>query len=145
MCSTVRSISGLQYRCNGNYICSVTGIFVQGKMTVGQVAVYKAYVSQVQKLGYGRYVMVHVWLDKGTRLGTPADAQVSQHDSTVYVQKFFPPKWRSIWWWHYLMMSLISFLCKSKVGIRGSMQETWGSYIHSFHLVLLAHSLPQTL
>ena len=43
-------------------------------------------MSQVQKLGYGRYIMVHVWWGKGIRLGTLADVQACQHDSTAHVQ-----------------------------------------------------------
>ena len=109
-------------------------------------------VSQVQKLGYERYIALHTWQGEGNRSGMPADAQVSLHDLTAHVQRFFPPKCRSRWQWHHLMMSLMSFLCKLRVGIRRSMHKTWGhSFIHYFHLVLLACSLvgpsgkPQTL
>ena len=49
-------------------------------------------VSQVLKLGYRRYRMVHVWWGKGDRSGMLADVQASWHDSTVHVQRFFPPK-----------------------------------------------------
>ena len=50
------------------------------------------YISQVLKLGYERYIMVPAWRGKGNRLGMLADAQVSWYDSTVHVQRFFPPK-----------------------------------------------------
>ena len=49
-------------------------------------------MSEALKLGYKRNVMVHAWWGKGDRLGMPADVQVSQHDSTVLVQRFFLPK-----------------------------------------------------
>ena len=49
-------------------------------------------VSMVQKLGYKRYVVVCVWQGKGNMVGTLADVQVSWHDSTVHMQRFFPPK-----------------------------------------------------
>ena len=50
------------------------------------------HMSQAQKMGYGRYVAVYVWLSKGDMLVTLADAQASQHDSAVHAQRFFPPK-----------------------------------------------------
>ena len=49
-------------------------------------------MSQVLKLGYERSVVVHAWKGMGNRLGMPADAQASWHDSTVHAQRFFPPK-----------------------------------------------------
>ena len=49
-------------------------------------------VSQAQKMGFERYVAVHAWLGKRDRLWMLADVQVSQHDSTVHAQRFFPPK-----------------------------------------------------
>ena len=50
-------------------------------------------MSQVLKLGYERYRKVCVWQGKGDRLGnTSVHAQVSQHDSTGHVQRFFLAK-----------------------------------------------------
>ena len=43
-------------------------------------------VSQVQKLGYGRHIVVCVWLGKGHRSGMLEDVQASWGDSTVHVQ-----------------------------------------------------------
>ena len=42
-------------------------------------------MSQVQKLGYERYIAVHVWWGKGNRLGMLADAQTSLLDLTPHV------------------------------------------------------------
>ena len=47
-------------------------------------------MSQAQKLGYGRYIVVHVWLGKGHRFGMLADVQASQCDSTAHTERFFP-------------------------------------------------------
>ena len=42
-------------------------------------------VSQVLKLGYERYIVVHVWWGMGNGSGMPVDVQASWHDSTAYV------------------------------------------------------------
>ena len=78
-------------------------------------------VSQVEKLGY---LVVHAWLGKGHRLGMPADVQACWCDSTTHAWRFFPSKLRSRWQWCYLMMSLTSFLCRSREGIRESVHKT---------------------
>ena len=88
-------------------------------------------VSQVQKMGYRRYIVVHAWLGKGDRSGMPADAQVSWHDFAVHVQRLFLPKWRSRWLWHHLMMSLTSFLHNLREVIKDSVHEP-SRFIHSF-------------
>ena len=75
------------------------------------------------KLGYKRYVAVCVWLGKGNRSGMPVDAHASWHNSTVHVQRLFPPKWRSRWQWHHLMMSLTSLFHKWREGIKESTHE----------------------
>ena len=49
-------------------------------------------MSQALKVGYKRYKMVCVWQGKRDRSGTLADVQACWHDSTVHVQRFFPPK-----------------------------------------------------
>ena len=92
------------------------------------------YVSQASTFGYKQYVMVHAWWGMGNRSGMQADVQASWHDSTAHVQRFFPPKCRGRWKWHYLMTSLTSLLCILGVGIKVSMHETQGfsSVIHSF-------------
>ena len=90
-------------------------------------------MSQLQKLGYERYIAAHAWWGKGKRSGILADAQANPHDSTAHVQRFFPPKCRSRWQWHHLVTSLTSFLHILRVGIRVSMHETWGQlFSHSF-------------
>ena len=50
------------------------------------------HMSQAQKLGYNRSVAAGVWWGKGNRTQMLADAQASWHDSTVHLQRFFPPK-----------------------------------------------------
>ena len=105
-------------------------------MVCSYIVSFFIYMSQAQKFGYERYVAVRAWRGKGNRLGTPAHAQASRHDSTAHVWRFFLPKWRSRQQWHHLMMSLMSFLHKLRVGIRGSMHKTQGSFVHSFHWVL---------
>ena len=42
-------------------------------------------VSHVLKLGYERYIVAHAWWGMENRLGTPADVQAYQHDSTAHV------------------------------------------------------------
>ena len=86
-------------------------------------------VSQVQKLGYRKYVMVHAWQGTGNGLGMLADVQVSPHKLTAHVWRLFPPECRSRWQWCHLMMSLTFFLHRSRVGIRGSAHKT---QVHSF-------------
>ena len=56
--------------------------------------------------------MVHAWPVKGKRLGMLMDVQASWHDSTTYVWRFFPLKWKSRQLWHHQMMSLSFCLCK---------------------------------
>ena len=43
------------------------------------------YMSQSQKVGYKRYVVVHAWWGKGNRLWMPVDTQASLLDLTVHV------------------------------------------------------------
>ena len=47
---------------------------------------------EAPKVGYKRYRTVHAWWGKGDRLAMLADAQACQHNSTVHMQRFFPPK-----------------------------------------------------
>ena len=49
-------------------------------------------MSQAQKLGYERSVAAHAWSVRANGLGILVDVQASQHDSTVHVQRFIPPK-----------------------------------------------------
>ena len=89
-------------------------------------------VSQALKWGYERYVAVHAWQGMGYRLGTLADVQASLQDSPAHAWRFFPPKCRSRWQWHCLVMSLMSFLHISRGGIKGSVHKTQGSVSQSF-------------
>ena len=73
----------------------LAGLFLNFQHGFLYICVDKVYVSQVQKMGYGRYIVVHAWLRKGDRSGTLADVQVSRHNSTVHVQRFSLPKQRS--------------------------------------------------
>ena len=49
-------------------------------------------VSQAPKEGYERNIMVCAWWGMGSRLGTLVDVQACWYDSTMHVQRFFPPK-----------------------------------------------------
>ena len=73
----------------------------------------------------------------GNRLGMLADAQASPLNSTAHVQRLFPPKCRSRQQLHYLVMSLTSFLCISRVDIKVSMHGTQGWFVRPFCGLLL--------
>ena len=93
-------------------------------------------VSQVLKLGYERYVAVHACWAMGNRLRMLVDTQASLLDLTAHAQRLFPPKCRSRWQGHHLVMSMMSFLCTSGVDIKVSAHGTWGSFGSFFSLLI---------
>ena len=73
-----------------------------------------------------KFTYQFMWGLVGDRLGTYVDVQVSQHYTTVHVQRLFPPKWGGRWLWHHIMTWLLYCLHKWTRGIKEKPTQAWG-------------------